>query len=476
MHRKTSVRIPSLITGLLLITLFVVAVIPGTREATFRTLSQPASTPDNLIFLPLIQSTSEPPVDSAGLPPGWVDTDPDVQDVETEGTAEAFNMPIPYPIVPIPDGQAVPGPELMEIKILQQLSLPSKTHSYFGDIAWSPDSQVFVGHYAAWMNGLDEDHLYMGNVETGKLSLVQKNGTWPTWSRDGNYIYYLAPRRDGTYVTVNEFISRPYFDLYRQLVSSDINELLLENVAPPQIGAAQVIESASEALVMVDNSSQIVLMPTANSLIEAAKQRQIALPLAILDATANNKPSDNTSPAAFSISPDGKTMISIHLNAMSPIFSLETYQQIGEIAGLESSVNVAWSSGGNQIAYTNRQGLWIYEMDTGDSRVLATTKQMGFLDNDTRGGFAWPAWLEGDERLLFVVLNRDWVDRNHAANDVNLDYYTYTISIYNRQSKALGRFAIESVSPDKKYAIVQQLDYGTGYFTSAVATIHYAER
>lgn len=477
MSQAKIVRVLAFIISLLLVSFFVFTAAPKINQTALSTFFAPQSTPENPVFLPVVQnniaaqSTPAPTNDSI-LPPDWRDTDPDVQDVETEGTTEAINAPVPYPVVPTPN-ISIDTPETTSIKIsnFRKLSLPSETHSFFGDVAWSPDSRKFVGHFAGWMAGENEDHLYLGDVNTNNFSLWQTNGTWPSWSQDGEYIYYLAPRQDGSLVTINQYISRPYYDLFRQTVNEKDRESVLVDVMPPQVAVAQVFEVLDKQLLMLGANAQIVVMPDVSTLVQAASNGQTVVPQSVLEVPLIGRSADGLIPPAFSISPNGEKSVVIAFGGKSQIFDLKTYNSIGAAEGLESPANVAWSSDTLMLAYTNRQGLFTYNITTGETKLLVANTKLGFLENDPRGGLAWPVWVQDDTEIMFVALNQDWVDRSVAASDVGIDYFTFVTTKDGENIRALGRFAIESVSPNKRHVIIRQLDHTTGYFTSLLADI-----
>ena len=487
LQRRLSTKFTAL---LLLVSLAAVILLnsPRLRQTGLQTLAEgqnTAVTPQQ-IYLPAVQQnnseplailTPTPTVNGFSLPPGYRDTDPEhPNDPNATAETDTFFTPVPFTPVPTPDVNVTTVPELDAIAFtnFRQLVLPSQHPTFYGQVAWSPDGKHFLAVHDGTMDGLGLNvyHLYMGDVETGEFALWSANASWPVWSRDGQFIYYLATRQDGTRFTVAENLARPYYDLYRRPIAGETAELLLKDVEPPGVPGAQLAELAGGEILTFNSSHQLILLPAAAELAKITAQNATVTALTSLEALTGKLESIyvglNILPPSFSVSRDGKMAVATSLGKPAPLLDLINRSKTTAIDGLDSATNVAWSLDNSAFAYTDRQGLLIYDIASQETRRLVTTKSLGFHPDDPRSGIGSPAWVLKGQVLLFVALNVDWIK---PGTESHFETFIFSITSDGAHRRPLGYYGLESVSPDGQHAIISQPDAKTGALTTGETTL-----
>lgn len=479
MRRKTSVRVLSLIAGLLFIALFTVAVIPDIRQATLRTLSQPESTPDNLIFLPFIQdnaeelSTPESLVDGAGLPPGWVDTDPNVQDVETEGTAEAFNTPIPYTPAPTPDLNATTIPELDRIEIvdLRSVDLPAEEHSSLGLITWSPDSKQFAGVKIG--NDLLEINergqalmdLYIGSAETGQLSLKQHNAGWPLWSRDGQSIYYLT-----TKVEQQSF----RYDLSKLDISTGKITPVADNILVPvlpkpsvqEIGKDQLLTLNSQYLPAVFRLPDLLDKPIDLAEGNSPLLRPFVGPFTKDDRTAQMYPEYTD----YALSTDQRS-IAISTDGFIHIIDIQTGDVTATVkTGTSYTIPIRWTPDDSALAFVNSKGIFVYELVTATATQVMSPQTLGLVNDDYRSGVSQPMWSPDGKVILFVAISPEWLTKTGFV-EPQFGSFLFAVTRDGKTWRAISNSTVVSMAPDDSSVVMEEWDSALGTYQKSVARI-----
>lgn len=390
----------------------------------------------------------------AGLPIRDMDYDPD----PTTTYTDAFPMPVLPTPIPTPDVHAITVPELDGIAFVnpRPLQLPVERHSSFGLVAWAPDSKRYVGTFLTsetlWIGdgGYSVSDLYMGNADTGELTLWQHNGDWPAWSRDGRSVYYLALRSDG---------QRFYFDLYRRTVDSGESELIVQDVGDTGTQPS-AMETEDGSLLMLNREYQPVLLRLTDGKAEF-------LPLASL--IGMNEILERT---CLSLAPDGHTVAVIPCCG-KPFFVIDLavnkiVAEIGEAADLD--INVAWSADSRRLAYASRNGVFIYDLATSQVQTLVTRQDLGFPKSDPRSTFGIPIWSTDERVVLFSASTPDWGYMTDMGS--HWDNFLFAATSDGNYWKALSRDLVDRIAPDKTRAIAArwnlEIDRETKYLVDVV--------
>jgi len=386
--------------------------------------------------------------------PTWLDTvptetpDPLRSPTPTPPFEDAFYIAVPPTPVPTPDLQATTVPELDNIAFVnpRPLPLPLKDHVSFGAVAWSPDGKYYLGDFpgseSLWVGnvGYSVLDLYMGNADTGELTLWQHNAGWPAWSRDGRSVYYLALRSDG---------QRFYFDLYRRALDSEESGLVVQDVGVPYLPQPAAVETEDGSLLTLNREHQPALLRIADENAEL-------LPLASLfgrNAIAGQK-------TFFSLAPDGHTVAVVSYGAAMPLYLADLTtagiaSDIQDVVGAFS--NVAWSADSRRLAYASRNGVFIYDLPTGQVQALVTRQDLGFPKDDPRSGLGNLFWSPDERVVLFHAGTPDW--QYQGTNQGNCrSSFLFAATSDGSYWKALSCYFLDSLVPGGSRAIVSDCD------------------
>lgn len=452
----------TLIFFLLLIVLFSLSrtSLRDSLGSTGTSLASAQSTPTNEAYLPIVSSTKNRedglvgPSDSASIvKPNEIQSSKDV----SPGEPEPFNL-VPVPSASIPSFDRVSA-ELDNIKIetIARLEFTKGDNSFFGNVSWSPDLTRFVGEYTGLVEGRQIAQLYIGDIQTGKVSLWRKNGSFPAWNRDNNSIIYLRPRIDEPPLVMENGWSRSHYDLIAGSADDEKDELLLKDVIPPYFPLQQHAQTAQGNLFTLDSKHRLVVLPSPAELIEIAKQGVQPVPIADLSALvgipehAQIPMFDETEPG-FSVSPDGSRAIIYRAAQPAYLIDIVGGKVEEQIDNIDTPHNVAWSTDGKSIAYTNLQGVFVYDVNTKTTNHLITSDNLGFAKEATRSGFSSPSWAFDNQVILFMVSSSDWVK---PGTEDRLESYTMAATSNGKYWKAISDSDLISVSSTGTYAIVR---------------------
>lgn len=157
--------------------------------------------------------------------------------------------------------------------------------------------------------------LWIGNSKDDSLFLWQKNANMPSWSRDGDTLFYLAAGKDQDTAGLN---------LYKSSIDLERNALDDAELVAPQMGIPYLTQPIEEAindwLIAFDAQG----MPVAIKLPEGKEQ----IALTQLDGVARRTFDERTS---FSLSSDGRFLALIAFNQSVDLIDLQTMAVVGEI-------------------------------------------------------------------------------------------------------------------------------------------------
>ena len=160
---------------------------------------------------------------------------------------------------------------------------------------------------------------------------------------------------------------------------------------------------------------------------------------------------DETEPG-FSVSPDGSRALIYRATQPAYLIDIIGGKVEGQIDNIATPHNVAWSNDGKRIAYTNLQGLFVYDLNTKMTNHLITSDNLGFAKESTRSGFSSPAWAFDNQVILFMVSSSDWVK---PGTEDRLESYTMAATSNGKYWKAISDSDLISVSSAGTYAIVR---------------------
>lgn len=376
---------------------------------------------------------------------------PEMTVVEPSVTATALPEPVQFPeaptptLIPTPDMNATTVPELDGIALVNPKLLPlsKEVLGAIGNIIWSPDGR----HYAGSLRGsLSTDSLragetsrtirdiYLGDAETRELVPWQHNGSWPAWSRDGRYIYYLALRADQ---------DRFFYDLHRRSLESTEADLIVEDLSGPGFPQPSVAETADGNLVVLDGSNQPAVISHVGD-----------NPETVTIASLVGKNSIANPDTGFSLSPDGHTLAVIPFQEPMYLVDLSTTEVITEFDDTARVYdNVAWSPDGTRFAYATGSSVRIYDLHSKELHNLVTLEDMGIANPLTKGSLAHPRWSPNGDVVLFLAASLDWsFDSAQGYRDYGGVLFAATED--GSHMKAISRYFFDDVSPDGTRAIV----------------------
>lgn len=393
---------------------------------------------------------------------------PGVTPTATEFPPEAFPSPIPYIPAPLPPFTQTTNSKLGYVNLtnLRPIKLPIEQHSSFGVLAWSPDGKQFIGHMAGneliqiGNEGRNITGLYLGNTETGELQLWQANGGWPSWSRDGKTIYYLAVHGTG---------KAWIYDLYRRDLTNEQPELIRADVGCPYFSQPAAIETATGDLIFLDKQ----LHPARQSL--AKVNGDWPEPQSLLSLVADGSSTLADQKIHFSISLGGRFAALLPSKAPIVLLDLQTEQQIGAIdRSAYYASNVAWSIDDQLFAYTDGTGVYVYNLTSAKTTVLVTRKELGFHIDDWRSGFGLAGWSPDQELVLFIAGSWDWNFQLPVAEQRPQTFsLTFAATKDGGAREVIAQYTIESVSPGSAYAIVEDWNSQLQLYEKYVADIQW---
>jgi len=331
-----------------------------------------------------------------------------------------------------PDFTQSTVPALDEIAFVpyQRLHSPEDAEveggSHFG---WSPDGRYFLTHKGSdkviriGPAGYGLADLYLGDGETGEVKFLQENAGWPSWSRDGQWIYYLTGMKAG---------ERPRYDLYRRSLGTGESALVVEDVGAPGTEQAAV-EIGEGRLVLLDKDYRAALF-----------ENGVITPLSALvgvtvpqEVVAEN----------YAVAPDGHTVAVFSGQAPLYIVDIETRTLEGTApARLDNDRPVAWSADSRRFAFANCDGLFIYNRDTQTTNPVVTRKDLGMRDEDITACFYQPIWSPNEDVLLFGTLTEDWEITNGRNSTAGIKF---AVTIDGSYLRALSDSTTLTLSRDK---------------------------
>lgn len=430
-------------------------------EATPLPAGRPTLEVATVTPIPASEPTS-PPVSSAtaDLAPGHAES-PIRTPTPTATPGDAFPLSTAPTPIPTPDVNRVTVPELDNIAFVhrQPLRLPEGVdHFSFGLTVWSPDSQRFVGIGPSdeiiiadnYGHGISD--LYLGTIEgsVDQLVLIQHNADSPSWSRDGNSVYYVSLYSDG---------SRLYQDLYQLNLALASSELVASDVGRPYLPALAALETTEGMILTLDREHRPSIV------VDAGGQTRLTPLMARLSLRSHEKIA-----GFISLAPDARTiavMPSLGRQVEEglrrsfadrpverPLFlaDLTTNTILNRLPGpVETFRDVAWTSDSQKLAYANREGVFVYDLQSHILQPLITRGDLGFPPDEIRSGFERPIWSPDQKVVLFSAGTPDW-----EYGIVHYTGYLFAATSNGAHWKGLGRTIIDSMAPDGTRAIIAE--------------------
>lgn len=357
------------------------------------------------------------------------------------------------PPIPTPDLQATTVPELDAVALvnIRPLQGPEAHSNVYLPYSWSPDGTQFLG--AAYSSesmrigngGYIVFDLIIGDAASGQVRFVRHNAGNPAWSRDGRHIYYLAARQDDAGIR---------FDLYREGMDFEMPpELIVQNIG--DTGTRPAVQEMSDGQLLVSNQDyQPALVQGVGN---------TASVISIADMVGVEKwdepgPGETT---CTSLAPDGHTIVVISFTRKGYLIDLTSkvvLDELKEMPGLPSGcLEVTWSADSTKLVYTNDMGVFEYDLGSKETRTIVARSDLGFPDGVTNAGFARPAWLPGEQLLLFSAGTTEW------DLDSGYTYYLFVVQRDGSHLRPLAPVFGRIFDGDRSQAIVDTSAWSTGH-------------
>lgn len=352
------------------------------------------------------------------------------------------------PPIPTPDLQATTVPELDAVALvnIRPLQGPEANSNVYLPYSWSPDGTQFLG--AAYSSesmrigngGYIVFDLIIGDAASGQVRFVRHNAGNPAWSRDGRHIYYLAARQDDAGI---------HFDLYRQATDLEAEpELIVQNVGDTGQQPA-VQETADDQLLVSNQAYQPALVQFTND---------TASVVSIAEMVGVEEWGETGETACASLAPDGNTVVVISFARTGFLIDLTSTVVLDEIDEMPSGcLEVTWSADSTKLVYTNDKGVFEYDLRAKETRTIVARSDLGFPDGVTSAEFARPAWLPGEQLLLFTAGTPEW----HL--DSGNTYYLFVVQRDGSHLRPLAPVIGRIFAVDRSQAIVDSSAWSTGY-------------
>lgn len=368
----------------------------------------------------------------------------------TPTTVSGDSFPLteaPTPI-PTPDVNKVTVPELDSIAFVnpKPLPFPEELHGLLGPIHWSPDGSHYLGVLPEGV--LDENGaflaseeaiksapaIFVGNAQGTQFTIWKRNATSPTWSRDGESIYYLG---------LGGSDSGPTYDLYVQPLLSDADgsDLVVQQVAMLDTTRPSAAEVVNNQLLTYDSQGEVVLLRLGSG----------ELPIPLEASLEVDKPYQIG--ASFQASPNGELAALIPFGQESVfIVDLQTLEtkRIQTSGPVSVPTNLTWSSNSASIAYASPFGVYVYDLLTDQTRTVIGRRDLGLsevgVSETPLDGFSSPLWSPHNDVLLFLAGTRSWEESGMRSG--NRMFFLFGVTIEGGDWKVLSRYVINGMTQD----------------------------
>lgn len=432
--------------SLLLVTL-VVAILAGCGPETLAPggAAQVAVAP-----APDAASPTQEPGVSSPLPSPLPSPEATVAEPPTDTALPAtpvVDLVLPSPtLIPTPDLEATTVPELDGIALvnIRPLLSPEGYPGVF-PYSWSPDGTQFLGTVRSGESmkigdaGYSVRDLVVGDAASGEIRFLRHNAGYPAWSRDGRHIYYLAARQDASGI---------FHDLYRQAADFEATpELIVQNVG--DTGTEPAVQETADGQLLVSNQDY---QP---ALVQFAGDTTSVVSLADLVGVETWGPAGKA--ACASLAADGHTALVISFNGTGYLIDLTSKVVFDTLEGLQPfCLEVTWSADSTKLVYTNDNGVFEYDLGTGETRTIVARSDLGFHEGATSAGFARPAWLPGEELLLFSAGTPEW---DYVSGYF---YYLFVVQRDGAYLRPLAPAFGRILAGDRSRVIVDTASWSTG--------------
>jgi hypothetical protein len=386
--------------------------------------------------------------------------------VETDLPPEAFNTPIPYTPAPLPP-LSNENAQLSHIAFenLQLIKIPVELHPSFGVYAWSNDSKQYlatlptdevirIGDLGRYVQ-----NVYIGNAMTNEITLWQTNADYPAWSKDGQSVYYIAMRSDGL---------DWQYDLYRRNASSNEAELIASEVSRPNTLHPAALELDTGELMLFDADLQPALLQ--QGLAQPTKLVEHEL-IPLRSLTEGTEPLSAAQEVNFSVAPNGRVAVLLSQQPPTYLVDIEKREQIGALNGaIYYSNYVAWTQDSQSLAYATRDGVFVYNLLSGETTTIVTRADLKLNPHESRSGFASPVWSPDEQLLLFTAFSGDW---NFQINEPRPHFYPL-LFVATRDGlirEVVGDQTIYSLAPDGARAIIKIWNADAQRFEKYLASV-----
>lgn len=371
-----------------------------------------------------------------------------------------------YTSVPWPTMVDIGEPLLDQIRFVNPrlLTLPrsdAQADAAITDWSWSPTGKqlVLMGlpgkYYQIGNEGRWEVGALLVDVDSGQITPWQANAQWPTWSRDGQSIFYQAVLTDTL-----DF----YADLYERRLNEPAGRLLVRTVGMGDAYQPSAIDTINGDLLFINVDQQPVLLPAGVRFGQVGSPSEKRYPLFLADLAHKPLPRNDQgeiTPTRFALAPNGQQVVVMPLAAPFFILDLVHYTTLAEFADEWHTTGVAaWSRDSSAVAFSNQHGVFVYDLKRQQTTALITRQDVQFPVDSFWDFFAVSTWSPDSQVVLFSVGSADWwaLDRHP---DAHFGVFTFGALTAGTHRRPLLAQVVRTFAPDGLHAIVEQWEQRT---------------
>lgn len=387
---------------------------------------------------------------------------------------------IGLPPVPWPEIKDVGEPLLDEIHLVNArlVNLPKQADTN-GPVAvtqwsWSPTSEQLIlmaeWNEPQWVGntGQSSANTWLVDFKSGQAIFWQANALWPTWSRDGQSIFYQ--------VLVADTIGF-YTDLYERRLDEPTGRLLVRAVGRTDSYQPSALDAADGALLFNDINGQPVLLPAGLRFGLNPNSADQVYPLVLADLVHKAPPRDEQGkfiPTRFLLAPDGQKVAMLPFRGAFYIIDLVHFTILVEFADEHHQVGSAvWSSDSQSLAIANHDGVFVYNLVHHETHTLITRQDLHFPVESFWDSFGVFTWSPDRKVVIFQAIATDWRPLAKQGREARVGNFTFGALADGSQRRPLLAEAIASISPDKCQALIQHWDEVTQQYVTYLVAVEW---
>ncbi len=374
---------------------------------------------------------------------------------------------VPTP-VPWPEMSNIGEPLLDEIRFVNArlVNLPKKADSNWPvavtQWSWSPTGEKLIlmaeRNEPQWIGNISQwlADTWLVDLKSGQATFWQSNALWPTWSRDGQSIFYQTLVADTLGV---------HADLYERGLDAVTSRLLVRDVGVTDSYQPSALDAANGDLLFNDRDSQPVLLPAGIRFGLNTSMTDRVYPLVLADLAQKMPPRDEHGaiiPTRFLLAPDGEKVAMLPFRGAFYILDLVRYTVLAEFSSeFYLAGSAVWSSDSQALAFANYDGVFVYDLAQNETHTLITRQDLQFPTESFWDFFSVFAWSPDHKVVIFQASATAWRPLARQGREARFGNFTFGALADGSQRRPLLAESIASISPDKRTAIIQRWDEGT---------------